>query len=297
MFAIERLRALHAVAGHGSIGAAARALHVTGSAISQQLAKLEREAGTPLLRKHGRGVLLTDAGTVLARHAGAVLAQLAQAEADVQAAAGSVVGQLSMVGFGTSIRALVARAAQELTDAYPALRVDLREMKPPSAMAALVAGDADLAIVEDYAGYPVGVPQNVIQVHLLDDPADVILPADHPLAGRDRVSFAEFGRERWISYSECTVCMDWLLHALRAHGHEPSPHHYASDEATQLAMVSAGLGIAVIPRLGRSPLPANVRAVPPDPAQVRRVYLAYREDSAARPAITAAIHTLTSFSG
>jgi DNA-binding transcriptional LysR family regulator len=289
MLNLDRLRALHAVADRGSVNAAAEALHVTDSAISQQLAKLEREIGQPLLERNGRGVRLTDAATVLVAHTGRVLSMLEQAEAELDAKRTEIVGRLTVAAFPTAVRGLVPVTLRELRAQHPQLDVALREQEPQDAIPHLVRGDLDLLIATDWANAPLPVPDGLSRAPIVDDVADVALSVDHPLASRKAVALDDLAGDRWITWLAGTICHDWLMHTLRSHGHEPQVAHTAGEHATQLALVAAGLGAAIIPRLGRDPVPAGVRLVPVEPALRRHVYALWRTETSRRRAIGAAV--------
>jgi len=289
---LQRLRALHAVGVHGSVSAAAEALHVTASAVSQQLAKLQQEAGQPLLRPVGRGVRLTGAGELLARHAERILSAVTEAEADLEAYHGAIVGTLTLAAFATAARELAPGALRALCDDHDRLRVELRETEPHEAVALVVRGDVDVAIVDDWFNAPLAVPDTLAREPLCDDVADIALPADHPLATRRTVGLDALQDQSWITWPAGSICHDWLLHTLRGSGSEPRVAHTAMEHATQLALVAAGLGAAVIPRLGRGPVPAGVCIVPVVPALTRRISAISRRDAAHRPAIRAAVEAL-----
>lgn len=159
----DRLRTLHAVARHGSVSAAADGLHVTTSAVSQQLAKLERETGQQLLAKNGRGVRLTDAGRLLADHASRILSQVELAQADLEARCGQAVGELVLGAFPTAARGLFPTALARLREEHPQLRAHLREMEPDESIPAVVRGDLDLAVVLDWYNKPLPAPEGLVK--------------------------------------------------------------------------------------------------------------------------------------
>lgn len=292
MLDLHRLKALHAVSTYGSVGAAAEALMVTPSAISQQLAKLERETGATLLERSGRGVRLTDAAGVLAQHAERILALVETAEADFEALRGAVVGRLSVAAFPTAARGLMPRAMKELKARHPDLDVVLYEREPDRQIREVARGELDLAIVQDWLNRPMAIPDGLSRATLFDDVVDVVLPADHPLAGRRDIDLAELDGERWICSSPGTVCHDWLLFTLRTASVEPDFSCVADEYPTQIALVSAGLGCTIVPRLGRGALPHDVRALPIRSRPTRRLYTLWRTDAARRPAIRAAVEVL-----
>ncbi|MET9468161.1 LysR family transcriptional regulator [Streptomyces sp. NPDC006544] len=292
MLNLERLRTLDALARHGSVSSAADGLHVTTSAVSQQMAKLEREVGQPLLAKNGRGVRLTDAGRLLADHAARIISQVELAQADVEARRGCAVGELRIGAFPTAMRGLLPPTLAGLRDDHPRLRPRVREQEPAESMAAVVRGDLDLALAIDWHNKRMPVPADLNRTHLLDDSADIAVPAGHPLAGRAEVSLAELRDEDWISWNEGQFCHEWLVHTLRGAGVEPRIAHIAEEHHTQLAFVEAGLGVCVTPRLGRGPVPAGVRLLAVSDTVRRHVYAVWRTDADRRPSVRAAVEAL-----
>ncbi|MBW5480599.1 LysR family transcriptional regulator [Streptomyces bambusae] len=292
MLNLERLRTLDALARHGSVSGAADGLHVTTSAVSQQMAKLEREVGQPLLAKNGRGVRLTDAGRLLADHAARIISQVELAQADVEAQRGRAVGELRIGAFPTAMRGLLPAALTALCADHPELRPRVRELEPEESMAAVVRGDLDLALAIDWHNKRMPVPAELDRVHLLDDAADIAVPADHPLADRAGISLADFADDEWISWNEGQFCHEWLVFTLRGLGVEPRIAHIAEEHHTQLAFVEAGLGVCVTPRLGRGPVPAGVRLLPVCESVRRHVYAVWRTDAARRPSVRAGVAAL-----
>jgi len=292
MFSLERLRVLQAVSRHGSVVAAAEALYVTTSAISQQLAKLERESGQQLVARSGRGIRLTDAGRLLAGHAEQVMAQLDLARADLEAHRGKAVGEVLLGAFPTAARGLLPSALAALSVEHPQLRPRLREMEADESLRRLRRGEADLAVVLDWHNRTLPLPGGMATAPLLEDPVDLALPAGHPLAGRRPVALAELAEEEWISWPDGEFCHEWLLQTLRAEGVEPKLSHTAAEHPTQLALVAAGMGVAAAPRLGRGPVPDGVATVPVRDPMHRHVYAVWREDADRRPSIRAVVAAL-----
>ncbi|GAA0927709.1 LysR family transcriptional regulator [Streptomyces thermoalcalitolerans] len=292
MLNLERLRTLDALARHGSVSGAAEGLHVTTSAVSQQMAKLEREVGQQLLARNGRGVRLTDAGQLLAEHAARILSQVELAQADLEAQRGQVVGELRLGAFPTAARGLFPAALSQLRERHPGLRVRTVEMEPAAAVRAVLRGDVDLSVVLDWYNKPLPVPEGLNRAPILDDPADVALPVAHPLADRTEVDLEDFADDDWVTWGESEFCDEWLLDTLRSKGVEPRIAHRAEEHATQLALVAAGLGVCVAPRLGRGPLPAGVRTLPVRQAVRRHIYAIWRVEADRRPSIRAAVTAL-----
>ncbi|WP_314173619.1 LysR family transcriptional regulator [Streptomyces winkii] len=292
MFNLERLRVLHEISVHGTVGGAAGALYVTTSAISQQMAKLERETGEQLLFRSGRGIRLTDAGRLLADHAGKVLSLLEVAQADLEAHRGRAAGELMLSAFPTAARGLFPAALAQLRREHPQLRPRLTESEAEVALPRLVRGTTDLALVLDWHNRELSLPAGLSRAPLLEDPIDLALPSGHPLAGRRRVELTEVADEEWISWPEGEFCHDWLMRTLRGEGIEPRLSHEAAEHHTQLALVAAGMGVAVTPRLGRGPVPQGVALVPVHHTLRRRIHAVWRTDADRRPSIRAAVAAL-----
>ncbi|MEV7679707.1 LysR family transcriptional regulator [Streptomyces sp. NPDC088341] len=292
MLNLERLRTLDALARHGSVSGAAEGLHVTTSAVSQQMAKLEREVGQQLLARNGRGVRLTDAGRLLADHAARILSQVEVAQSDIEAQRGRVVGEVRISAFPTAARGLFPAAIRALHEGHPELRVRSRELEPEAGIRGVIRGDLDLGVVLDWSNKRLPVPGGLATAHLLDDAADVAMPVDHPLAGRQEVDLEEFADDDWVSWPEGEFCHDWLMFTLRSKGFEPRIAHLAGEYHTQLALIAAGLGVCVAPRLGRGVVPEGVAVVPVRQKMRRHIHAVWRIDADRRPSIRAAVEAL-----
>ncbi|MBB6173907.1 molybdate transport repressor ModE-like protein [Nocardiopsis mwathae] len=292
MLDIDRLRALSTIAQYGSVSAAAEVLGITTSAVSQQITKLERETSAQLLERNGRGVRLTDAAHVLVQHADRILELITEAEADLEAQRGGVVGPLRVAAFPTAARGLMPRVLVDTARRHPRLTVTLIECDPPASQSQVLRGESDLAVVQDRYGSPLPIPEGIERAHLFDDPAEVAMPAAHPLAGRADVELSELAGDPWISSPRGTLCYDWLADTLRRQGVEPRIAHYSDEYPTQLALVSAGLGLALLPRLGRGRPSPDVVTVPVRPVMVRSVYAVWRREAGRRPAVQAMLDAL-----
>ncbi|MET7774932.1 LysR family transcriptional regulator [Streptomyces mirabilis] len=292
MLNLERLRTLDALARHGSVSGAAEGLHVTTSAVSQQMSKLEREVGQQLLAKNGRGVRLTDAGRLLAEHAARILSQVELAQADLEAQRGQVVGELRLSAFPTAARGLFPTALAALRADHPGLRVRSSELEPEAGVAGVIRGDLDLAVVLDWYNKPMPLPDGLVKAPILDDPADVAMPVGHRLADRAEVDLGDFADDEWITWGEGEFCHEWLMFTLRSRGVEPHIGHRAAETHTQLGLVAAGLGVCIAPLLGRRPMPDGVVTVPLRQAVRRHVYVIWRADADRRPSIRAAVAAL-----
>ncbi|MDI5962647.1 LysR family transcriptional regulator [Streptomyces sp. SL13] len=292
MLNLDRLRVLNAIGTHGSVSAAADVLHVTTSAVSQQMGKLERETGQQLLARHGRGIRLTDAGRLLAGHAERILSMVEVAHSELEAHRGAAVGTLAVGAFPTAARGLFPGVLTALRDEHPQLRPYVEEIEPAESLPLLLRGDLDLAVVLDWYNKPLPLPDGLSKAPLLDDVTDVVVPAGHPLADRASVVLEDFAADDWIAWPRGQFCREWLLFTLRGKGVEPRIVHAAEEHQTQMALVAAGLGVAVSPRLGRGPVPDGVRVVPVRQTMRRHVYAAWRTDTDRRPSVRVTVGAL-----
>ncbi|MBH5334995.1 LysR family transcriptional regulator [Streptomyces pactum] len=292
MLDLSRLRALHAVAMHGSVSAAAVALGYTPSAVSQQIAKLERETRTTLLERRGRGVVLTDAAHHLVEAAEQLLALVERAETALEERRGRPTGRLVIGAFASAARGLLPPVLARLGRDHPSLDARLVEVDPHLSPDLVARGVIDLAVTHDWDISPLPAPEGVERAVIGDDPSDILVPDGHPLAALPVLGRADLAGRRWICQPPGSVCHDWLVRTLRADGHEPDLAYQVAEYHSQIALVAAGLGIALVPRLGRGPVPAGVVVVPLDPTPVRRLYALWRPGAARRPAITEAVRAL-----
>ncbi|MEV6940912.1 LysR family transcriptional regulator [Streptomyces sp. NPDC051172] len=292
MLDLQRLRALHAVSVHGTVGAAAAALGYTPSAVSQQIAKLERETRTVLLEREGRGVRLTPEAHQLVDTAQELLAIVERAETALEERRGVPAGRLTIAAFASAARGLMPAVLADLAARHPALDARLSEIDPHLSVDLVAKGAVDLAVVHDWDIAPLPVPPGVEHAVIGDDRSTLLVPAGHLLAGRESVRREELGGERWVCQPPGRVCHDWLVRTMRAAGHEPEIVHQADENPTLVALVAGGLGICLVPRLGRGPLPAGVVEVRLEPTPVRRLYALWRKGAARRPAIAETVRTL-----
>ncbi|MGI5455019.1 LysR family transcriptional regulator [Streptomyces sp. CA-249302] len=292
MLDLQRLRALHAVSLHGTVGAAAAALGYTPSAVSQQITKLERETRTVLLEREGRGVRLTPEAHQLVDTAKELLAIVERAEIEMEERRGVPSGRLTIGAFASAARGLMPAVLADLAVRHPALDARLTEVDPHLSVDLVAKGAVDLAVVHDWDVAPLSVPAGVESAKIGDDQSTLLVPLGHTFAGRESVRREELGGQRWVCQPPGRVCHDWLVRTMRAAGHEPEIVHQADENPTLVALVAGGLGICLVPRLGRGPLPAGVVEVRLDPTPVRRLYALWRKGAARRPAIAETVRTL-----
>ncbi|WP_370290105.1 LysR family transcriptional regulator [Nocardioides sp.] len=293
MIDLEALRALRAVATHGSVVGAAGALGFTPSAVSQQVKRLERQTGVPLLERVGRGVMLTGHGRHLVDAGERVLDDLEALEAGLQQRAGVVTGRLRLAAFSTAVRGLVAPIARRLRDAHPDLDLVLDEREPWDTVDLVAAGHVEIGVVHRWGGVALAVPEHVVRTPLADDVADLIVHRDDPLAARRRVSPHDLRETPWIATPEGSICRQWLHRMYDGTGGVPRIAHTSAEFDSHLALVRAGLGVALVPRLGRAPLGADLVAVEVvDPVPVRLVDALHRRTMAESPAVAAVLRAL-----
>jgi molybdate transport repressor ModE-like protein len=287
MLSLDRLRVLHAIATYGSVQSAAHALHVSASAVSQQIAKLEQEVDLILVERNGRGIRLTDAASLLCDRVEAVLATMETIESELDTFRSTVSGHIRISAFPTAARGLGPNLVLSLQRRHPNLHPVMIEQEPAEAFALLTQGEIDLVIAQDWHNAPIALPKSLTRVALFDDVADIAVSETHRFARRRSIGLVDLALEDWVTWPSGELCHEWLKHSMRSLGHEPRIVHTAAEHATQLAFVAAGLGLAVIPRLGRGTIPDGVRMIKTEPALHRHVFLAWRTNASRRTAIAA----------
>ena len=249
MLDVRRMRVLREVAAQRSFSAAAEKLGYTQSAVSQQIAALEREAGATLIERNPRGIRLTDAGEALVRHADKILARLAEAEAELDAIAGLKGGRLRLASFPTAGATLVPAAVADFSRRHPGIELSLAEAEPDESLPRLKAGELDLVLVDD--GPLIRDEDEELEItHLLDDPLYLVLAPDHPLARRRRIRFQDLAAEPWIAGTQVCACTRHLHATCAAAGFEPRQIFESDDFQVVQGLVAAGVGVALIPGLG-----------------------------------------------
>lgn len=280
---------LRAVVTSGSVTAAAAHLGYTPSAVSQQVAVLEKEVGMTLLERVGRGVRPTEAGRLLTRHAAIISQDIAEAESALADLRAGRTGRLAVRYFASVGPMLVAPALARLREEHPGVRIDLRLIEPEDPLREVQRGDADLAIVVGPRDYS---RQGLRMVHLLDDEYLVALPAGHARAGRRAFDLADLACEPWVCSEPPGPCRDLMLHACAAAGFSPDFVAKSEDYATAQGFVAAGLGVALIPRLGAADRPGVVLREVRRPEPVRTIYAAVRENASAQSALSTLLRAL-----
>lgn len=244
------MRVLREVALRGSFSAAADSLSFTQSAVSQQIAALEREAGAVLVERSARGVRLTDAGAAVVRHAEGILARLAEAEAELEAIAGLRGGRLRTAAFESAAGTIMPVAVAQFAAQHPGVELSMTLMEPEDSLVALRSGDIDLALTVG-SGAPGDLEAGgVIHHHLLEDPLYLVLPDGHPLARRRGLRLADVAEEPWIGGEPDCECTRMITDACLRHGFHPRIAFETDDYSAVQGFVAAGVGVSLIAELG-----------------------------------------------
>lgn len=293
MLDVKRLRILREVANRGSFSAAADSLYLSQSAVSQQVATLEREVGMTLLERTREGPKLTDAGRILVGHADAAIARLEEAERDLAALAGLEGGEVRVASFPSASATLLTSAVSDFVGRYPKVRLSVAEAEPEDSVPRLRAGEIDLALTFDYGQETPDDERDVDRMLLLTESMYVALPADHPLAGRARVSIADLRDEDWLSGVCPSSCGELVKATCRASGFEPRITFESDDYHVLQGFVARGLGVTLLPELALPTLRADIAVKPTAPeAPTRRVWAATRPAGSRSAATDAMLEVL-----
>ncbi|MCG8968258.1 MULTISPECIES: LysR family transcriptional regulator [Streptomyces] len=287
---IRKLQILRTLRERGTVTATAEALHMTPSAVSQQLTNLSRQLGVELLQAHGRRVRLTDAARLVLRHAEAVFEQLERADADLAAYLHGEAGEVRVGAFSTAVPALVVPAVTALRATHPGITVRVREAEAQEAYELLAAQDVDLALSLAAQAPTAGDPR-FTRVPLLADPLDVALPRGHPLAGADGPRMADLAAEPWI-FGGSGPWSDITRAACETAGFRPYQAHTAAGWTAILAMVEAGMGVALVPRMAAVPRDGVVMRELRADRPVRHVVAAVRRGAGEGAAVATVLTAL-----
>src|SRR5579862_3633457 len=322
MLDIRRLRMLHEFAARGSIARTADALGYTPSAVSQQLAALEREAGTALLDRTARSAGLTDAGRRLAKHAERILAMVEEAEADLSAHAAEPSGRVVVTAFPSAAVAFAPAMARSLR-AHPRLTLLLRQSSPEDGLQLVRSGEAEVAIGDDWTGRMAaslgsgangagGVngaiggamvdgstdqpgPGVLTYYHLLRDPLVLVVERGHPAADpKNPVDLRALRDEPWLAAPVGEPSRQAVDRMLAAVGVTPPVPSEFEGLGTVANLVARGLGIAIMPRLavGAYERRLVVRELPAGLDLARDIFAVARTASVARPSVAVIIAAL-----
>ncbi|MFI7053383.1 LysR substrate-binding domain-containing protein [Streptosporangium canum] len=328
MIDTRRLRTLRAVADHRTVTAAAAALHLTPSAVSQQLVALEHEVGHRLLERDGRGVRLTSVGRILLGHANEVLAQLERAGADIAAYTTGTAGEVKVASFATAIGLVVAPAVGTLRDKEPGIQVRVLDAEGDQSLTMVLDGVVDVAVAVEYRGAPAEDDRRLSRIPLYSEPFDVVLPRGHALADADRIpadadhsvnafsatdarnalpiaghpetpaaggpglSVADLAGETWIGPYPGNPCHDVIALACEHAGFTPEFAHSSDDFSAVVALAAAGAGVAMVPRLALRAADLSGVVIRPVAGPERRVFAAVRRGAERHPLLIPLLDTL-----
>ncbi|WP_435209144.1 LysR family transcriptional regulator [Micromonospora sp. bgisy143] len=290
MLDVRRLVLLRDLARLGTIASVAEAHAYTPSAVSQQLAALQREAGTRLLERTGRRVSLTATAHALVRHTEVILAALEAADATLAAARTGLRGSVRIGAFPSAVRTLLPAALVTLARDHPALDLMITELDPVDMPAALRSRQLDVALLHDYDITPVPPDPALDSVALLEETVHLAVP---PRVVSDGGGADPVGAARdapWIVGTPGTLCHSVALHVCRVAGFAPAVRHHVDDFTATLALVAAGEGVALVPQLAIPRPGPQVRLLPL--AIRRRTRVAYRRGAGEHPAVRACVSAL-----
>ena len=280
MIDVQRLAVLREVARQGSFNRAAVALRLTPSAVSQQVAALERSLGAPVVHRSTRGVELTDAGRVLVETGDAIAAELSHAEREIERLARSDSQRLTVATFLSGGQRILPAALSRFTAEHPHVELTVLEADTEESLALVRSGGADVALAYHFDGPPPVRPDDrsgLTWTPLTDDPMWIVLPRDHRLAGRSSVAMAELGNERWVH--GCVYVGEAVEHYAALAGIEPRTACRGTDYLFAQALVRAGVGISLIPSVALTTDPEGIAVVmlePPRPTRYIGAVLARR---------------------
>lgn len=268
MLDIHRLRLLREVKLYGSMSAAARSLSYSHSAISQQLAQLERETGVKLLERIGRNVHLTPAGEELVLNTEAILAAIERAEADLASSHERPQGSITLAAFASISRAVLPSALARLAAQHPLLQVNVSRHEPEEALLRLVSRQVDAVITDSFPGTSAGSTVDLHTTILGQDPVRGYLPAGLEMSDAEAVR-----RLPWVMEPHGTAASHWALRVCRERGFEPRVAHVSTDVLFHLRMVEQGLAAAFLPDLVMQETGSRLQPSSWLPADQRRTIL------------------------
>jgi len=271
---------------HGSMADAAITLKCSGPAVSQQIARLEKELGVVLLLRHSYGVELTPAGEVLATRARDALGLNADLVIAVREAANIDAPRLRLGAFSTASVNLLPGAIKDFVQQFPQTQVSLVETYDDLApFTPLLSGDIDLVLVHEYDHVPVAVPPGVSLHEFGNDPMDVVLPKGHALAKRRVVDLGDLSNEDWVLFPPGNVATTSISRAAADAGFEPRTSFVVADTQVVWSIVSSGIGISLLPRMVTTGLNQAVFEVRPlKQALHRTIFAATRLGDSSRAA-------------
>ena len=288
MLDLRRLRLLRELARRGTITAVAEALSYSPSAVSQQLTALEKETGVRLLEPAGRRVRLTPQADLLVAHAQVLLEDMERAEAALARSLSETAGTLRVAAFQTAVLALVPHALSQLARQHPSLRVEVTELEPELALPALIVGEFDLVLCEEYPGFPLPRPRETERHDLFTDELRLITPA-----GWSEQSLSSLASRPFVLEPVGTTARQWATAACRQAGFEPDVRYTTTDLQIHLRLVESGLAAALLPDLSGAGDRQDVAAFRLRGRPSRQIFTTVRSGAARHPKVQAFTTALT----
>jgi DNA-binding transcriptional LysR family regulator len=282
---VGRLRALLELARCGTMAAAAEALFLTPSAVSQQIAQLEEEADVKLTERIGRGVRLTPAGHALVGHAERVMVVLDEARSELAELRREIAGELRVAAFSSIASAVLPDTVKALQHTYPRLEIVLEEFDPVEGLTALRSWRTDIALIDDLSVVLGDSQESVGVVQVAEDVLYVAVAVDHALSKRPSLSVADLRHENWAIESTWSGFGDVITNLCRRAGYEPRINAKCRGFEMVVAMVASGCSVSMVPGLRLVRPPAGVTWVKLSPEVRRKVYVAYRRGERDHPTI------------
>jgi len=292
MIDVRRLRVLSEVAARGSFSAAAEALQLTQSAVSQHVAALEREIGLPLVERGTRPVGLTEAGQALTRHATGIFSRLDVAEQELGEIAERRRGRLRFGSFPTALSTFVPRAFQRFRRREGSVTLTVLALPLQTLLPRLDTAQLDLALIYEHDALPAVDSRDLARTPLCDDAYHAVLPAHHRLARRSELALADLADDVWIGGTPNSAWFGIVEHHCRTSGFTPQIDCASDDNVAVQALVAAGLGVAVIPGLALVRPHPGVVVRPLTGAPVRHIFAVRPRDGYTSPAVGAMLACL-----
>ena len=259
---MRRLLVLQELNRQGTVNAAAAALHLTPSAVSQQLAALSRELGCQITEKEGRNLRITSAGQLLLGHADEISAKLEALKSDLERHHLGEVGLVRIGAFQTAAKRIVVPACAALALTHSRLEVNISQVDAPRSFQDLIAGRLDIALSVEYVGSPPRTDPRFSRIELMQDEFRALLPAGHRYAKKTRLELRDLRDEPWIGSITGSPCHFVTMAACAAAGFAPQVRHEIDDWAITIELVAAGLGVGLIPTLAQPAPRSDIAIVP-----------------------------------
>jgi DNA-binding transcriptional LysR family regulator len=294
---MNRLRALRELARCGTMAAAAEALFLTPSAVSQQIAQLEEEAGISRTERRGRGVRLTPAGEALVAHTERILMVLAEANSELAQLRREIAGELRVAAFPSIASAVMPETLKALRAVFPRLQIVLEEMEPLEGLGALGSWRTDLAVIDDLSVLLARKHETYGLIPLTEDTLHVLLPSGHPFATRQSLTVADLRDQDWARDSTSSAFSDFVANRCRRSGYEPRRNARGKGFEMVAAMVTSGGSVSIVPGLRLVKPLKGAKAIRLRPEVRRKISIAYRNGERNHPAVSVFVEELVRVTG